>query len=81
MAPEDPFHLSAEIYVALRGEGTDVWRPVKAHHISGDLYRIIGTVPDDEEWEYQPGDLVRCRWREFANGSGLLAVERMTPTA
>ncbi len=65
------------IYVALLEEGTAVWRPVKADHLTGDLYRITDSVPDYESWEFQPGDLVRCEWRDFANGRGLVAVERI----
>jgi len=33
------------IYVALLDEGVDVWRPVDAEHVAGDLYRLRGPCP------------------------------------
>ena len=62
------------IYVALLDEGTDVWRPVEAEP-EGPFYRIVGSVPEAETWAFDPGSLVRCEPREFADGSGLIAVE------
>jgi hypothetical protein len=62
------------IYVALLDEGTDVWRPVQAQP-EGRFYRIVGSVPEDERWAFQPDSLVRCEPREFAESSGLVAVE------
>jgi hypothetical protein len=62
------------IYVALLDEGIDVWRPVEAQP-EGEFYRIVGSVPEDEKWAFDPGSLVRCEPREFADGSGLVAVE------
>ena len=41
------------IYVALKGEGVSVWRPVAAERISDSKFRIAGIVPSDEEWEFQ----------------------------
>jgi hypothetical protein len=49
-------HLT--IYVALLDEGTDCWRPVAAEHISADLFRIADEPPEDEQWEFQPGQIV-----------------------
>jgi hypothetical protein len=64
----------ATIYVALLDEGTDVWRPVEAQP-EGAFYRIVDSVPEDEKWAFHPGSLVRCEPRQFAEGSGLVAVE------
>ncbi len=66
----------AQIYVALLGEGVDVWRPVQAIHERGDLYRIISPNPDaeDERWQFSSGDVVRCERRAFSSGGeGLVA--------
>jgi hypothetical protein len=62
------------IYVALLNEGVDCWRPVKAERLGPDLYRIKDAVPDDEKWEFQPGEVVRCNERRFDRGAGLVAV-------
>jgi hypothetical protein len=67
------------VFVYLLDEGTDVWRPVVAESLSTGLYRLIGPVSADEHWEFQPGDVVRCTERTFADGTrGLVAVERDT---
>lgn len=64
------------IYVYLFDEGTDVWRPVEAVHVSDDRYRITGTNsdPDDEHWEFQTGEVVRCELRDLSGGKCLVAV-------
>lgn len=66
---------SATIYVGLLDEGVDCWRPVRARHVGADLYRIADCIPDDEVWEFQPGQVVRCREHKFQNDHGLLAFE------
>jgi hypothetical protein len=68
-----------EVYVGLRDEGTEVWRPVVAERLGGELFRLVGTVPDGESWQFQPGEVVRCREREFLGGArGLVAVEKVS---
>lgn len=66
---------TATVYVALLQEGTEVWRPVEALCLGGNCYRLLGPIPDDEIWEYQPGDDVAVEGRTFANAEGgLVAV-------
>jgi hypothetical protein len=65
------------VYVALLDEGVAVWRPVASESIGPNLFRIVGTVPDDESWEFHPGEIVRCEERAFQDGSRhLVATER-----
>ena len=68
----------ATIYVALLDEAVEVWRPVEAAHEGEDRYRILSTNADPEEqWEFQQGELVRCRVKTFSGGgSGWVAFER-----
>jgi len=69
-----------QIYVALLDEGVDVWRPVDAIAKEGGIYQIISEneVPDDEQWEFATGDLVRCVEKQFSEGpSGLVAVAKV----
>jgi len=62
------------VHVYLPDEAVDVWRPVEAEHLGRDEYRLIGPVPEDEVWEFQPGDVVRCRERGFEGGArGMVA--------
>ena len=68
------------IYVALIDEGIDTWRPVKARHEGDDRYLIVGKNedPEDEHWEFQTGDVVRCKEFVFSGGSsGLVAFEKV----
>ncbi len=71
---------SAMIYVALLNEGTDVWRPVNAEALGHNVFRIDPQtkIPDDEQWQFGPGETVRCRERRFDSGSGLVAFETAT---
>ncbi len=69
--------MTTTIYVALLNEGTSCWRPVRAEVLDGGLYRILGSVPEEESWEFEPGATVRCREKIFNGGSkGLVAHER-----
>lgn len=62
------------IYVALKGEGVAVWRPVSAEQVSESTFRIVGIVPSDEEWEFQPGEIVVWTQRALSEGLQLVAV-------
>jgi len=63
------------IYVALKDEAVDVWRPVEATHEGESIYRIAETAtPATETWEYAPGSRVRCEQRELSDGPALVAV-------
>jgi hypothetical protein len=55
-----------QIYVYLLNEGVDVWRPVDAVQVNENVYRIVARNPDpeDEQWEFNFGDLVRCKERQ-----------------
>jgi hypothetical protein len=60
---------TATIYMPLLNEGTAVWRPVTAEHLNGDVFRVIGPMPDDEEWAFPPGSVVSCAPQVFQDGS------------
>jgi hypothetical protein len=65
------------IYVYLLNEGTDAWRPVEAEHLGGDQYRIesVNDDPEDQEWQFNGGDVVRCSIRQLSSGPTLVATE------
>ena len=68
--------IAREIYVALLGEGTEVWRPVEAQPIGNDVFLLQGQIPSGESWQFTPGTQVRCKEHIFAGGEhGLVAVE------
>jgi len=67
----------ATIFVPLEGEGTSVWRPVDAFRIDDETYRIAdASVPEEEEWAFRPGDVVRVEQRILSGGAGLVAVAK-----
>jgi len=72
----------SEIFVALVGEGTSVWRAVHAIEVQPGVYEISrDALPAaDELWEFQPGERIHGERRTFSDGStGLVAVKRATP--
>lgn len=64
------------IHIPLLNEGTEVWRPVVAERSPGGTFRILGEVPDDEEWAYKPGDIVRVKQHVFSDGTSGLIPDR-----
>jgi hypothetical protein len=60
-------------YVALLDEGTPCWRPTEADHISDDIYSLRGPIPDNEVWEFQPGENVRCAVRKGSSDTEIFA--------
>ena len=69
------------IFVELLDEGTKCWRPVRASQMGEGMFRIIReqSVPEDERWAYDPGEIVWCEERTFSDGSrGLVATNVVT---
>ena len=65
------------IYVYLRNEGVDVWRPVEAEPLGNQAFRIPAdtAVPEEEEWGFSPGDAVRCALKTRDGQEILVAIE------
>ena len=64
------------IYVSVKGSPVDVWHPIKSIRVSDDCYRIAESNPDPEHWcwQFDLGDVVRCKNHAFAEGEiGLTA--------
>ncbi len=51
----------AVIYLNLVGEGLNVLRTVRAENLGRDYYRIADVMPENEQWEFTPGQVVKCR--------------------
>jgi hypothetical protein len=47
---------------------------VEATLLNSDSYRIEGHVPEDEEWAFAPGTIVRCALHAFSGGSRMTAI-------
>jgi hypothetical protein len=65
----------ATIYLNLLDQGIACLRTVQAEHLGRDFYRIVESEPEGENWEFHPGQVVRCRKQKLSNGKGLVAFE------
>jgi hypothetical protein len=68
---------TTDIYVHLMNQGITMLRSVKAEHLGRDIYRIVDSMPADEEWKYQPGQIVRCRKQKLSGGKAMVAYEEV----
>jgi hypothetical protein len=62
----------------LLNEGTDAWRPVEAMRIDGLGYMVTENAPPDEEWAFQPGNILKCEERQLSGEMKLVAVAKAT---
>jgi hypothetical protein len=63
------------IYINLMGEAMNVLRTVRAEHLGRDFYLIADEMPANEDWEFKPGQIVRCKKKNLSSGKGLVAFE------
>lgn len=64
------------VYVQLMNEGTRSYRPAPYITLGHDLVRLLAHpdyCPEDEEWEFKPGSIVRVAWKSL-NPGGRTAV-------
>ena len=66
------------IYMPLVSQGTAVWRPVEAMKVGELGYMVTERVPADENWAFQPGQILRCEERSLDDGRHLVAVAKAT---
>lgn len=69
------------VFVKLLNEDIDVWRPVAAEHLRGDLYRLLEDPPEGEVWPFGKNDLVVCHRQlgsEPQRGAMLVAREKLS---
>jgi hypothetical protein len=71
---------AATVYVSLLDEGTEVWRPVSATR-DGDVFLILGPMPEEERWQFPPGSRVHCALKEFSDGTTHLVAYRLLAAA
>ena len=73
-APPPPVKLT-EIYVHLTGESLNLMRSVQAEALGRDYYRIVDTMPENEMWQFTPGQVVRCKKQNLSTGKAMVAME------
>jgi hypothetical protein len=69
-----------QLHVKLVDEVVDVWRPIAAELLRGDIYRISEQPYDraTEAWEFEPGDVVVAELME-SSGGPILVANRVSP--
>lgn len=81
MSGQTALGTEATIFVRLLDEGTDVWRPVLARAVGGGLFQIADqSPPDDEAWEFQPGEWVSVETKTLSDGECMVAVRASSGT-
>lgn len=69
---------SSHVFVRLLGEGTLVYRPSPAKFLSERTARLIAPSnydPEDEDWEFKPGSIVRVELRRLGEVEDYIAVK------
>ena len=77
MSVEPDSSTTKVVYVYLRGEGTPVYRPAPATLVGTDVARLAAPGdynPEDEDWEFKPGMLVRLESKTLGGQKVLVAV-------
>ncbi len=77
---EETISTTQTIFVYLKNEGTDVWRPTLGRRISHMVFEVMPTAdydPGYEDWEFVPGTTVECEERFLSGGKVLVAVRRV----
>lgn len=71
------------IHVRLLDEGVEVWRPVRARALGKGVFELSSdAAPDDEVWEFAPGEKVAVAKRRSAQGepfSAAVALQQVQP--
>lgn len=70
---------TTEIFVTLLDEAVDVWRPVRAEHLHGSVYKVVEQPYDREveRWQFEPGDEVVGEVIDSSHGRILAATRRV----
>ena len=74
---EEGFSTIVTVYMPLLDEGVNVWRPVEAIQRLDGYYKITShnDDPEDENWAFSTGDIVRCETKKFDNGEKHLVIK------
>ena len=65
------------VHVKLTDEPVDVWRPVQARRLGPMTFQLLEQdIPEDEEWEFEPGERVVATEAQGDFGETYLRVVR-----
>lgn len=70
----------SDIHVRLLGLGQEQWRVAYGLPVGDGLYELLGPMPDGEQWQFTPGQVVECEEVVlFLGDYGLLACRALPP--
>lgn len=72
------------VYVELLDEATPTLRPAAAVPVENNLYRLLANAdydPEDEDWDFLPGSLVRLEKEPISDGEFAFVVKHPNPEA
>lgn len=72
--------LATRIMVQLLNEGTVCYRPVPAIQVSENIFILQGYDiynPEDEKWEFLPGETIYAEMRNLSDGECLVSLRRV----
>ena len=68
------------IYIQLLNEGSVAYRPVSAHEVKENIYKVDASEsydPEDEKWEFKPNALVFVEERNLEGEIVLVAIKEV----
>ena len=80
MESSEKANTDLTIYIPLKNEGVDVFRPTEAMAFGDGYYKVLPTPhydPTDEDWQFVPETVVMGEWRKNGFDEYLYAVERL----
>jgi hypothetical protein len=72
--------IDLTIYISLKNEGVEVFRPTEAMAFGEGYFKVLPTPhydPTDEEWQFVPETILRGEWRKNGSDEYLYAVEKL----
>ena len=70
--------MNCIIYIPLLDEGTPTLRRTFGEFVADGIYKVLSDAdydPEDENWEFPPGSVVKCRKGEWKDAEILIAFE------
>ena len=80
MESSEKTNTDLTIYIPLKNEGVEVFRPTEAMAFGDGYYKVLSKPhydPVDEEWQFLPETIVKGEWRKNGSDEHLYAVEKL----
>jgi hypothetical protein len=80
MESSEKTNTDLAIYIPLKNEGVEVFRPTGAMAFGDGYYKVLPTPhydPTDEDWQFLPETIVKGEWRKNGSDEYLYAIEKL----